>query len=168
MSCSLGLHMNPKRFLPLLLLPLLAAGCAHERVARVVGPLEDTASLKRCLFYWASNYSTNATNHFYAAAVKPGFWDFIYWKEERTLLEYSEPSPEVVPPPPESMCFHHDLKLDRDTADTAEESAHSSYVVTHRFWVEWMEKCLARGREYVITLDEARRVVPKQKATGEN
>ena len=44
--------------------------------------------------------------------------------------------------------------------DTPEEIAGSTYLVTHRMWVDWMEQCLSRGREYVISLEEARRYYP--------
>jgi len=146
----------------LLLIPLLT-GCAEE--FHVVGPYPESPSIKRCLLYWTSNFSTNATNHYFVGATKPsgGFVDaFVYWKEERTILEYSELASDA-PAGAEIEAFHHTLKLDRDTVDIEDDIAGSNYLVTHRTWVDWMEGCLSQGREYVITLDEARRLSPKQK-----
>jgi len=155
--------MNSARLL-LLLVPLVA-GCAHERLLHVTGPYPDSPCIKRCLNYWTSNFSTNATNHFYVAAAKPagGFVDaLVYWKEERTILEYAELFSDI-PPGHEILAWHHDLKLDRDTVDTSEDIAGSTYLETHRTWIDWMEGCLSLGREYVILLEDARRLSSKEK-----
>ena len=160
--------MNRTRLF-LVLIPLLA-GCVQQRLLHVVGPYPESPSIKRCLLYWTSNFSTNVTNHYYAGATKPsgGFVDaFIYWKEERTLLEYAELEADA-PPGTEIFAFHHDLKLDRDTVDTPDDIGGSTYLETHRTWVEWMEGCLSRGREYVIILEEARRLSPKVKISDNN
>jgi hypothetical protein len=136
----------------------------QKRYTHVVGPYPESPLIKRCLLYWTSNYSTNAVNHYYVGATKPsgGFCDaFVYWKEERTIIEYAELDPEL-PVGQEAMAFHHNLKLDRDTVDTDDDKAGSTYLETHRTWVDWMEGCLSQGREYVITLDEARRLSPKR------
>lgn len=63
----------------------------------------------------------------------------------------------------EIEALNHPLRLDRDTVDMEDDIAGSNYLVTHRLWVDWMEQCLSRGREYVIRLDEARRLYPKKK-----
>ena len=144
---------------------LLAAGCTHERLMRVTGPYPDSPCVKHCLQYWTSNFSTNATNHFYVGVARPpgGFADaLVYWKEERTILQYSELAADA-PKGAEIEAWHHPLKLDRDTVDTPEAIGGSNYLETHRTWVDWMEQCLSRGREYVIPLEEARRLYPKQK-----
>jgi len=154
--------MKHKLRLILVLIPLLT-GCAQD--LHVVGPYPESPSIKRCLLYWTSNFSTNATNHYFVGSTKPsgGFVDaFVYWKEERTILEYAELAPDA-PAGSEIESFHDDLKLDRDTVDAEDDIAGSSYLVTHRVWVDWMEGCLSQGRKYVITLDEARRLSPKQK-----
>ena len=132
---------------------------------RVTGPYPDTPCVKRCLEYWTSNFSTNATNHFYVGTVRPrgGFADaLVYWKEERTIISYCELDPDA-PKGAEIEAFHRDLKLDRDTVDTQDDIAGSNYLITHRLWIDWMEPLLLHGREYVITLDEARRLSPKRK-----
>jgi hypothetical protein len=132
---------------------------------RVTGPYPDSPCVKRCLEYWTSNFSTNATNHFYVGTVRPrgGFADaLVYWKEERTIIEYCGLDPDA-PKGAEIEAFHHDLRLDRDTVDTPEDIGGSTYLITHREWIDWMEPLLLRGREYVITLDEARRLSPKRK-----
>ena len=156
----LGHTMNSLRIL-LFAIPLLV-GCAHERVLHVTGPYPDTPCVRRCLDYYVSNFSTNAINHFYVGAAPGGFGvALVYWKEERTIMDYSElvPGSEGA----EALAWHHDLKLDRDTVDTQDDIEGSNYLITHRLWVGWMEQCLSRGREYVITLEEARRRSPKRK-----
>lgn len=140
----------------LVALALLVTGCVRNHVLHVVGPYPELPSVKRSLLYWTANFSTNTINHYWVAAVKPsgGFTDaLVYWKEERTILDYAE----TVPDSPPIFAFHHQLKLDRDTVDTTDDIAGSTYLVTHRTWLEWMEGCLSRGHEYVITLDEAKR-----------
>ena len=76
-------------------------------------------------------------------------------------MDYSELAPD--PEGAEPLAWHHDLKLDRDTVDTKDDIGGSTYLVTHRLWVDWMGQCLSRGREYVITLEEARQRSPKRK-----
>ena len=149
----------------LLLAILLLVGCAHERVLRVTGPYPETNWIRPCLLYWTSNFSTNEVNHFYVGAVVPqgGFNDaLIYWSEERTIMDYAELVPDAHEGA-EIEAFHHNLKLDRDTVDTEDDIAGSNYLITHRLWVDWMEQCRSRGREYVISLEEARRLYPKKK-----
>jgi hypothetical protein len=144
-----------------LMVPLLA-GCAYDRPCRVTGAYPDSPCVRRCLTYWVSNFSTNATNHFYVGTLRGGAFDaFVYWKEERTILNYDELDPAAVGG--EAMAWRGDLKLDRDTADTWEDAHFSTFVVTHQRWVDWMEQCLSHGREYVISLDEARRLSPERK-----
>jgi hypothetical protein len=77
---SAGLFIKFVRLL-LMLIPL-AAGCA-QRYIHVVGPCPDAPIVKRCLVYWTSNLSTNATNHYYVGTVRPngGVDDLVYWKE---------------------------------------------------------------------------------------
>ena len=150
--------------LPFLLIPFVV-GCAHERVLRVTGPYPDSPTIRRCLEYWTSNFSTNTVNHYYVGKVYPrgGFADaLVYWKEERTILELCELKADA-PEGAEAEAWHHTLKLDRDTVDTLDEIGGSNFVETHRTWVDWMEGCLSHGREYVIPLEEAGRLCPKKK-----
>ncbi len=152
-----------------MLVPLLT-GCAQDRLLHVVGPYPESPSIERCLLYWTSNFATNATNHYYVGATKPsgGFVDaFVYWKEERTILEYAELDPEA-PPGTEIEAFHHLLKLDRDTVDTPEDRAGSTYLETHRTWLDWMDGYLSRGREYLINPEESRRLSPKESISHDN
>ena len=140
---------------------LLLTGCAHDRLARVTGAYPDTPCLRRCLAWYVSITSTNATNHFYVGALHGEPYDaFVYWKEERTILDYYELPPDSEGK--EALAWHHDLKLDRDTVDTQDDIGGSTYLITHRIWVDWMEQCLSHGRQCVITLDEAQRLYPKK------
>ena len=142
-------------------IPLLA-GCARERVLHVTSAYPDTPCIRRCLNYYVSNFSTNAINHFYVGTVHGGWGDaLVYWKEERTIMDYSELAPDSVGA--EAEAWHHGLKLDRDTVDTRDDIGGSTYLTTHRLWVDWMEQCLSMGRQYVITLEEARKRSPKRK-----
>lgn len=76
-------------------------------------------------------------------------------------MDYSERAPHSEGA--EAEAWHHDLRLDRDTVDAQDDIGGSTYLITHRLWVDWMEQCLSRGREYVITLEDARRLSPKSK-----
>jgi hypothetical protein len=161
---ALGRTMNTLRLLFVFIL-LLAGGCAHEGLMRVTGSYPHTAPIKRCLQYWTSNFSTNATNHFYigAAPLSDGTTVALaYWKEERTILEFSELAADA-PKGAEIEAWIQDLRLDRDTVDTLEDVGGSNYLVTHRTWVDWMEQCLSRGRECVVLFEEARRFYPAEK-----
>lgn len=160
-------RMNAKPVI-VLLIAMLVTGCVHKapEILRVTGPYSD-ASVERCLMFWTANYSTNVVNHYYAGACHPRypFNDaFIYWKEGRTLLDYHESARCYDTPPPspggEIFASHHQLKLDRDTVDTGDDIGGSSYRVTHRQWLDWMEPCLSKGKEYVITLEAARKLFP--------
>jgi hypothetical protein len=155
--------MNIARLL-LILIPLVV-GCAHERLMHVSGPYPDSPSIKRCLQYWTSNYSTNAINHFYAGAAHltdRSNVALVYWKEERTIIEFSDIGADA-PKGAEKEAWIQDLRLDRDTVDTLEDVGGSNYLVPHRTWVDWMEQCLSRGREFIIPLGDARRLYPKEK-----
>ena len=91
-------------------------------------------------------------------AIQPagGFAEaLVYWKEERTSW--------TTVGLPKTHGKVQRLKLDRDTVDTPEEIGGSNYLETHRTWLDWMDQCLSRGREYVISLDEARRLYPPEK-----
>lgn len=52
------------------------------------------------------------------------------------------------------------LKLDRDTVDTQEEADTSSYMETHRTWLDWMERCITTGKPYLVLKSEVLRVAP--------
>jgi LysM repeat protein len=136
----------------------------NEGPLHVTGPYPDSPTLRRCLEYWTSNFSTNAVNHYYAGAIKPHGNEYpeawIYWKEERTLIEYDGLTPDA-PAGAEIEAFRGTWQLDHDTVDTPEEINGSTYLETLPVWVDWMEGCISHGREYVIPLTEARRLSPK-------
>jgi hypothetical protein len=133
-----------------------------EQLMHVIGPYPDSPTVKRCLRYWTANFSTNAVNHFYVGAVQPqaGFPEsLVYWKEERTILQYDGLAADA-PKGTEIEALRNPLRLDLDTVDTPDEIGGSSYLVSHRAWVDWMEQSLSRGREYIISLEEAKRFYP--------
>jgi hypothetical protein len=147
-----------------LLIPLLA-GCAQDNVAHVVSSKFQSPRIERELKYYVANYSTNATNHFYVGAtrVNDGELDeaFVYWKEEQTLLSYGELKKDA-PDDDDAEAWGppFGLKLGRDTVDTPEDLDGSTYLVTHRQWVDWMEQCIYKGKLHVVTLNEATNFFP--------
>ncbi|HEY1788545.1 MAG TPA: hypothetical protein VGJ73_10335 [Verrucomicrobiae bacterium] len=92
--------------------------------------------------YYVAHFSSHATNHFYVGAVEVDHGRLVralvYWKEERTILDYSELA-EDAPKGSEIEAWHYPLKLDRDTVDTPEDIAGSNYLETQRQWVDWMK-----------------------------
>lgn len=141
-------------------LGLLLSGCAHQRFT--VTSNFRSARIERELNYYVANFSTHETNHFYVVGTKLDHGLLIegevYWKEERTILRYAELEPDSWA---DMEAWPNDqLKLDRDTVDTQEEADTSSYMETHRTWVEWMERCITRGKPYFVLKSEALRVAP--------
>jgi hypothetical protein len=136
---------------------------AGDRLMHVVPSDFRSQSIMRCLDYYVAHFSPHATNHFYVGAVELDRGQLVralvYWKEERTLLDYSELAADA-PKGAEVEAWHHGLKLDRDTVDTEADIAGSTYLVTHRVWVDWMEQCISSGRPYCILLSDARGLFP--------
>jgi hypothetical protein len=145
----------------LLFIPLLA-GCAQDKIVHVVSSNFQSPRIERELKYYVANYSINATNHFYVGPteVKRGelVEAFVYWKEEQTLLSYGELQKDARFDA--EAWWPAGLKLGRDTVDTPEDIDGSTFLVTHRQWVDWMEQCIYRGRLYVISLNEATNSFP--------
>jgi hypothetical protein len=140
------------------------ASCAEREPLKVIGQFQDTPVLRRCLLYWTAQFSTHPSNHFHVGKTnyQDGFVQaFIYWKEERTLLEWHEVELDPESSDGLALAFHHDLKLDRDTVDTAEDIGGSTYLETHRTWIDWMEACISLGKEYTIDLGEAKKAFPE-------
>src|ERR1700677_4739286 len=125
-----------------LLIPLLV-GCAHENVAYVKSSKFQSPRIERELKYYVASHSTNDTNHFYVGATEMKDHElieaFVYWKEEQTLLSYSELDKNATDDhDAEAWGPPFGLKLGRDTVDTPEDIDGSNYLVTHRQWVDWM------------------------------
>ena len=160
---------TPKKILGvrklLLLIPLFAAGCAQDNIAHVVSSKFQSPRIERELKYYVANYSTNDINHFYVGAtqISGGELDyaFVYWKEEQTILSYGELQKDTTDDhDAEAWGPPFGLKLGRDTVDTPEDIDGSTYLVTHRWWVDWMEQCIYKGKLYVVTLNEATNSFP--------
>ena len=150
-------------FFVMFLAIFIFTNCADQNQLKVVEPYPDTANLKSCLEYWTSHFSNHAVNHYFVGKtnVPNGFAEvLIYWKEERQLIEYQ--NIDSMEPGSEILSFHHSIKLDRDTVDTSEEIAGSTYVITHRNWIELMEQCIKIGKEHLVTIDEAKKFFPNK------
>ena len=141
-----------------------------EGIIPVIASDFKSTSLKRCLDYYVANFSSHATNHFYVGAVEIDKGQLvramIYWKEERRILLYGELNADA-PKGSEIEAFGgawgDGLRLDRDTVDTPDEIAGSTYLVTHREWVTSMEDCISRGKPYCILRKDAARLFPNTK-----
>jgi hypothetical protein len=148
----------------LILMAILLVGCArgaNDGVTHVIVTDFHSSKIERELKFYVANFSTHATNHFYVAATKLDrsqlVTALVYWKEPRILMNYTELDDDA----PMSFAWQGShLKLDRDTVDTPEDIAGSTYLVTHRDWVDSMEQCISKGKLYVITLDEATNLFP--------
>jgi len=141
-------------------LALLLAGCAHEKY--VITSNFHSPRIERELSYYVVNFSPHETNHFYVVGTRLDHGQLVeaevYWKEERTLMKYLELEPGA---PHYIGAWPNDqLKLDRDTVDTQEEADTSSYAETHRTWVDWMERCITKGKPYCILKANALHVFP--------
>jgi|SRR6185437_793477 len=169
---------SPLNTSPVLLLVLILAavisGCSGNRVTinghspetdeanhgslHILPGIVRSKKVDRALGFFAANFSTHATNHFYVAATHldraEPLTASVYWKEARLLMDYGELADDA-PDAAEIFALSHPLKLDRDTVDTPEDIAGSTYLETHRQWVAQMERCISIGTLYVIRLDEA-------------
>jgi hypothetical protein len=136
---------------------------AGESAMHVIGSDFHSQSITRCLDYYVAEYSQHATNHFYVGALKIDHGQLVralvYWKEEQTLLDYGELAVDA-PKGAEVFAWEHQLKLGRDTVDTPEDIGGSTYLVTHRDWVDWMDQCISNGRPYCVLRSDARRLFP--------
>jgi len=148
-----------------LILALSLTGCASQpRLLHVTAGGFRSRWIERELDYYVASFSPHATNHFYVGVTETDHGELVealvYWSEERTILWYSELDKDAFTDRapgfhPEIMAWHHELKLDRDTVDTQEDAGSSTYLETHRQWVDWMEQCVTRGKQYVVTKAEA-------------
>lgn len=148
----------------LLLIVALAGGCASHRSWHDKNANLKLPRIEHELNFYVATHPWHATNNFYVYPT-----DFrhgeplratVYWKEERTLLSYAELEADATH---DILAWSgHDLKLDRDTVDTSDEIGGSNYLETHRQWVESMERCVFKGREFRILATDAQRVFPNQ------
>ena len=148
----------------LLLIPLLA-GCAHQRHAQFDPANFNSPGIERCLQYWTAHFSLHATNHFYVCATEVYQGELVgalvYWREGGRILDYSE-----VPKGAEPQAWRLRPKVDRTSVPTDERISGSNDLVPHRVWVRWMKRCIDNGKEYVVTLQEAKAAFPASKASG--
>jgi hypothetical protein len=143
----------------LLLLPLLT-GCVHHPAPQVAPADFRSPGIERCLEYWTANFSTHATNRFYVSATEVDRDDLVgalvYWREGGRLLDYSE-----VPKGAEAQAWRLRPKVDRSAVLTDEQISASNDLVAHRVWIGWVRRCIASGKEYVVTLEEATTAFPQ-------
>jgi hypothetical protein len=150
-----------------IIMALLLVGCAKSAdngIMHVVALDFRSPKIERELKFYVANFSTHATNHFYVGATKLDKGQLVtalvYWKEPRILMNYGELTDDA-PEGAEIFAWQgHHLKLDRDTVDTGADIGGSTYLETHRQWVDWMEQCISKGKRYVISLDEATNQFP--------
>jgi hypothetical protein len=156
------------RALLFLVIPFLT-GCAHNELLHVTDSDFHSRQIERELNFYVANFSTYATNHFYVGETKTERGELVtalvYWKEPRILMNYGDLNNDVPAGAEIFAWLGHHLKLDRDTVDTPEDIAGSTYLATHRQWVDWMEQCLSKGKMYVVTLDEATKIYPNTDRT---
>jgi hypothetical protein len=153
----MGRHHGPLRAL-VVLIPLLA-GCVQPR------PQFDPAvfrspGIERCLQYWTAHFSPDVVNHFYVCATDLDQGNLVealvYWREGGRLLDYAE-----VPPGAEAQAWRLRPKVDREAVLTDEKLSGGTHVVPRRVWRRWVNQCITDGKEYVVTLKEARAAFPK-------
>ena len=145
---------------------LILVGCASVQVAQVKTSHFKAPRLERELNFFVANYSSHETNRFYMGAIEINHGElasaWVYWKEERTLLPYVELMPDAPAWSDAEAWGANELKLDRDTVDTEEDIDGSTYLATHRQWVNWMEQCISKGKPYCVLMTNARKVFPKK------
>jgi hypothetical protein len=150
----------------LLLLLVLPVGCAEDRPLRVAASDFQSRRIERELHSYVAAHPLHATNHFYVGATKLDHGELIealvYWKEERVLLPYTELEANATH---EAFAWQgHELKLDRDTVDTPEEIAGSTYLATHWQWAKWVGQCISKGKPYRVLATDARCAFPAESA----
>jgi hypothetical protein len=145
-----------------LLLVLLLTGCAHHHAPPVASADFRSPGIERCLHYWTANFSSHTTNHFFLCPTDVDRGDLVealvYWKEGGRLLDYCE-----MPEGAEAQAWRLRPKVDRTAVVTDERITGSNDLVTHRVWVNWVRRCISSGKEYVVTLEEAKASFPEPK-----
>jgi hypothetical protein len=147
--------------LPLLLIPLLA-GCAHQQPRQFDPASFNSPGMERSLQYWTANFSSHSTNHFYVCATELDRGELVralvYFREEGRILDYLE-----EPSGAEARSWRLRPMVDRDAVLSDEKVGISNDLVPHRVWVRWMQQCITSGREYVVTLSDAKAAFPESK-----
>lgn len=123
--------------------------------------------IERELNFYVAAHPLHATNHFYVGATKLDHGKLVeaivYWKEERTLLPYSELNADATH---DIFAWQgHESKLDRDTVDTPDEIGTSNYLETHKQWTIWVEQCISNGKLYCVMRTDAQRSFPVEGAS---
>ena len=151
----------------LILSVVFLMGCARNAdngALHVVASNFRSPKIERELKFYVANFSTYSTNHFYVGPTKLDHGQLVtalvYWREPRIIMPYGELTDDT-PEGGEIFAWQGDhLRLGRDTVDTNEAFGGSTYLETHRQWLDWSEQCISRGKLYVITLDEATNLFP--------
>ena len=142
------------RALPLLLIAVLV-GCAHHQPRRFDPARFNSPGMERSLQFWTANFSSHGTNHFYVAATEMDRGELVralvYWREQGRILDYLE-----EPKGSEALAWRLRPMVDRDAILSDEKVGISNDLVPHRVWNRWMKECITSGREYVVTLSEAK------------
>lgn len=149
------------RALPLLLIPVLV-GCAHHQPRRFDPASFNSPGMERSLQFWTANFSSHGTNYFYVAATEVDRGELVralvYWREQGRILDYLE-----EPKGAEALAWRLRPMVDRDAILSDEKIGISNDLVPHRVWDRWMKECIISGREYVVTLSEAKTAFPGSK-----
>jgi len=145
-----------------LLVILLLAGCAHHRPGQFAPSSFNSPGMERSLQYWTASFSSHGTNHFYVAATEVDRGELVralvYWGEQGRILDYLE-----EPKGSEALAWRLRPMVDRDAILSDERVGLSNDLVPHRVWDRWMKECIISGREYVVTLSEAKTAFPESK-----
>lgn len=118
--------------------------------------------IERCLEYWTARHSPRTINHFYVWPTDLDRGDLVealvYWQEGGRILVYSE-----VPPGQEAQAWRLRPKVDRAAVESDEAISRSNDLVSHRVWVRLMTQCVTDGKEYTVTLQQAKELFPGPK-----
>jgi hypothetical protein len=160
----------------LALLVVLSGGCTQNMAdgnLHVVASDFHSQKVDREVKYYVAYFSTYPTNHFYVGATKLDQKQLVealvYWKEPQIIMRYGE----LVDDAPEGAEIFAwqgpHLKLGRDTVAMPADIAGSTYLETHRQWLDWMDQCISKGKPFVITLNDATNLFPNtNRANADN
>jgi hypothetical protein len=140
-------------------------GCVRDHALHTATSSFNSPRIERELSFYVATHPSHATNNFFVCPIELDHGRLVrasvYWKEERTLLSYTELEPDAAH---DLFAWQgHELKLDRDTVDTPEEVAGSNYLETHRQWADSVARCIATGKHYCVREADARRLFPSQR-----
>jgi hypothetical protein len=144
----------------------VVTGCVQNRPVQNSNSSLKSPRIERELNFYVATHPWHTTNRFfvYPTNFQHGrpIGAMVYWKEERTILRYNELEPDAVH---DVFAWRgREVKLDRDTVDTQEEIGGSDYLETHREWLEDIERCISRGKEFSILKADAQRSFPNEGA----